>query len=348
MFDDKTPESIKAEILAQIPPSLDTREGSFLNDMISPVAMEIWKLYESMNGIIPMVYIDETSGVYIDKKADMYGIKRKLGKKATAVLDFTGANGTVIPKDRVFLSTGNLEFVLNEAVTITAGRGSGKAVAAEVGAEYNLVAGEIKRQYENLTGLDTVTSAPATGGVDGESDKALTERLYEHLRRPATSGNANHYLIWAKEVEGVGAAKVTPLPFGAGTVGVLIVDQNRCPVSADVVAAVVAHIELKRPIGATVTVESAVALPINVAATIKTDGSITAENIKAAWQKSLGEYIRQMAFEKYELLYNRVAFMLLDIQGVVDYSAITVNGLTGNIAIGANQVPTLGTVTVTC
>lgn len=61
----------------------------------------------------------------------------------------------------------------------------------------------------------------------------------------------------------------------------------------------------------------------------------------------LGEYIRELAFRSYTLLYNRVAFFLLDIDGVVDYTSLSVNGGTGNVSIGAEQVPVLGEVSVT-
>ena len=44
MFEDITPESIKAAILAEAGESLETREGSFLDSMAGPAALEIWNL----------------------------------------------------------------------------------------------------------------------------------------------------------------------------------------------------------------------------------------------------------------------------------------------------------------
>ena len=42
----------------------------------------------------------------------------------------------------------------------------------------------------------------------------------------------------------------------------------------------------------------------------------------------------------------RTVCRLLGIDGVTDYTALTVNGGTGNVVIGADQVPVLGEVTV--
>ncbi len=149
-----------------------------------------------------------------------------------------------------------------------------------------------------LPGLSSWTNGPAPAGTDPESDEALYGRIHAHLSRPATSGNAYHYEQWALEVAGVGAARVFPLwngagtvkvvlvdggmepasrvfPLwnGAGTVKVVLVDGGMEPASAEIVAAVQAHIEANRPIGATVTVAAAAPLSINVTAAVTLDGS---------------------------------------------------------------------------
>lgn len=56
-LDERTPEQIKQDILDRMPDSLDTREGSFLSDMIGPLAMEIWKDKESRRAMEDMFYV---------------------------------------------------------------------------------------------------------------------------------------------------------------------------------------------------------------------------------------------------------------------------------------------------
>lgn len=345
MFETITPESIKENILNELA-LVDVREGSYTNNLVSPTALAIWKLYDSLNALIPMVYVDETSGVYIDKKAANYGITRKTGTKATAALHFTGVDGKVVPKGTVFLTSDGLEFVTESAVTITAGAARTTAIAAEAGEAYNVPGGSITQQIVSISGLTGVTNDAAVGGTDPESDKSLVERLYAYLRKPATSGNVYHYEQWALAVDGVGGVKVAPLWNGPGTVKVLIVSPAKAPVDQEVVTRCADHIQQNRPIGAAVTVESASALMINVEATITIESTTTKSAVKEAFANSLNAYLQSIGFEKYELIYNRLAFMLLDIEGVIDYEDLTVNGGTSNIAIAANEVPVAGTVVI--
>lgn len=347
MYENLTVEEVKSEIIEQMATDIDTREGSFTNDMISGVAYEMWKLYQSMDAIIPIAYVDETSGEYIDKRCSEYGIERKAGKKATAVLMLTGTDGTVVPKETVFLNMEGLEFVSNESVIITGGTATVTVTAAEIGINYNLEAGTITKQLINLSGLTSVTNVEAShGGTDSETDIALVARLYEYLRKPVTSGNSNHYKQWALAVDGVGSAKVTPLWNGSGTVRVLIVGNNNEPVDETIVTNCADYIEENRPIGATVTVASAEGLEINVEASITIESNTTRETVQEAFKNALENYLNGIAFETYTVVYNRIAYILLDITGVIDYSVLTINGGSSNITIEPEQVPIIGTVVV--
>jgi len=347
VFENITPESIKANILAAIDTNLDTREGSFLNEMITPVAMELWKCYQSLKALIPIAFVDETSGPYIDKRCEEYGIKRKAGTKATAEINFTGSSGAVIPAGTAFLTAGGLEFRLKEQVTLVDGAGTGLLEAVNVGEAYNVDAGEITSIVRAIPGLTSFTNAAASGGTDPETDEALLARLNARRQTPAISGNAYHYRQWALEVNGVGDAKVLPLWEGPGTVKVLLVGPEKQPVDESVVSACALHIAEESPIGAIVTVESAEGLTINVEAAVTIDSTTTKAKVQEQLVSKLDTYLKSLAFKGYTLLYNRVAFFLLDIDGVVDFTSLKINGGTGNITIAESQVPVLGTVTVT-
>ncbi len=347
MFEEITPESIKKSILDNMKTNLDKREGSYTNDMLGPTATELWKVYDAMNAVVPIVYIDETSGEYIDKKCTERGIIRKPGTKAHGELTFAGSDGTVIPAGTVFLTLDGLEYETAVATTITAGVATATIKAVEVGEVYNVQSGSITNQYNSISGLTEVTNKVATAdGTDPESDKSLVDRYYNYLQKPATSGNIHHYEQWALEVDGVGGVKVTSLASGNGTVGVLIVGPTKQPVGSEIVTHCATRIEDNRPIGATVTVKSASGLAVNVAAAIAVESKITKEKVKAEFTLRLDAYLKSIAFVKYQVLYNQISFILLGIDGVVDYSALTVNGGTANIPIGADQVPVLGTVVI--
>ncbi|MDF2674476.1 MAG: Baseplate family protein [Clostridiales bacterium] len=346
MYENLTVEEVKSDILGRLASDIDVREGSYFNDMISAVAHEIWKNYQSLDAIVPIAYVDETSGDYIDKRCAEYGITRKSGAKATTVLTFTGVNGTIIPKAKVFLTADGLEFTTNETVTIADGTAMVTASSAEIGETYNVGAGLITRQFVNLSGLSTITNEVAKGGANAETDDSLIARLYNYLQNPSTSGNANHYKEWALEVDGVGSAKVTPLWDGPGTVRVLIVGRERETVDSTIVTKCSDYIERNRPIGAAVTVESASGLSINIDASVTIDSSVTLAAVNDAFESALRAYLKTIAFETYTVVYNRIVYILLDITGVIDCTALSINGGTENIIIGGDQVPVLGAVMV--
>lgn len=347
MFESITPESIKAAILAEAGDSLETREGSFLDSMAGPAAVEIWKVYQAMNAVISIAFPDESAGGYLDLEGAKYGITRKPGTRARCTMTLTGTAGSTIPAGTVFLTLEGLEFALLEDVLLTGGSDTGTAEATEIGSGYNVEAGAITRMVTTMTALSAWTNASATGGTDQESDAALYERIRDFCSRQATSGNAYHYEQWAMEVAGVGGAKIFPLWNGAGTVKVVLVDADMEPASSEIVAAAAAHIEEERPIGATVTVAAAQSLPIHVAAKLTLDGSTTLPEVKAVFASELDAYLKTLAFRTSILRYNQVAYLLLSLPGVLDFTSLTLNGGTGNVSIGAEQVPALGEVTLT-
>lgn len=346
MYENLTVESIKSDIISRLSTDIKTNEGSYTNDMVSAVAFEIWNVYQSLNAVIPIAFVDETSGEYIDKRCAEYGITRKTGTAAKAVLNLTGTDGTQIPAGKVFLTADGLQFTTDSLVTIASGSATVNATAVDVGEAYNVDVSTIVLQLSNINGLTTVTNEKAAGGTDPETDIALVKRLYDYLQNPATSGNEAHYKQWALSVDGVGAAKIYSLWDGPGTVKVMIVSNDNEPVDSTIVENCAAYIESNRPIGATVTVESAQGLNINVDANVILDSSTTSEKVKAAFEAELDKYFKSIAFEKYTIVYNRIAYMLLDISGVIDYTLLTINGDDINISIAANEVPIMGNVEV--
>lgn len=243
MFEDMTPEKIRGRILGRLKTDLQTREGSFTNDLIAAAAEEISEAYHSLDALIPAFYVDETSGPYIDKQAGTVGIVRKAGTKARCGVTFTGADGAAIPAGAVYYTASGLAFYLEAPVTLRDGTGEGMLLAAEPGDAYNIAAGEIVTALRNYSGVSGFANRAADGGADPETDGALLGRYLERMRKPATSGNPWHYQRWAKEVEGVGAARIVSKWNGPGTVKVIVADQDLQPATAAAVSACAAHIE---------------------------------------------------------------------------------------------------------
>lgn len=345
MFEDKSAEKIRENLLDPLKKRLQTREGSFVFELASPVAVEIAACYQAIAAMLPAFYVDEGSGGFIDLAAAKFGISRKLGTKAGGIMNFFGKKGGIIPAGTRFFTENGLEFLLDEEVVLDEnGKGSGNLTAEDVGEIGNISAGMITKMANMVSGLDSWENEDFSGGTDLESDEALVKRYYDRLQKPATSGNIYDYEKWACEVSGVGDAKVVPLWNGPGTVKVFLVNQDRKPVEENVVEHVREHIEENRPVGADVTVVSASGMEILVNAKVKLDGSVGISEVKSEFSRKLEDYFQEIALKNDRVLFNKIAFLLMDVPGIVDFENLTVNGGNESIFLDENQVPVLGSV----
>lgn len=365
MFEGRTREVIKAEMMEDLNESsgLNAQEGGFADQCFGPPAVQIEKVYMSMDAVLELFMVSASSGWLIDLAASNFSIARKDGVKATATVTFQGETGALIEEGALFATQSGLIYALTAAVALDGtGTGQGVVEAQEAGERYNVAAGAIDRMFVNPLGVESFSAGAATGGVDLEGDEPLVSRYYDRLQRPSTSSNPNDYRKWALEVPGVGEAKVIPLVNGAGTVGVTVVDENFRPVEATVVAAALDHIQRERAVGLDQppVVKSATATPINITAVLNLDTSTTTDTVAVKFKAALADYCKTLVNAKYAqdydgpdedigyaLSYNRVATLLMTIPGVVDYTSLTINGGTADITIGKDAVPVVGTVSVT-
>ena len=350
-FDSLTPEGIQDMLRAFVEDDLGlyAGEGGLLNIILAPGAYVFWEALQALRAQVPISFVDETSGAYIDKAAAAYGITRKPGTPASVDVTFTGTANAVVPAGTMCVTADGLGFLTDEELTLGEdGSGTVPATSDDVGAVYNVPAQAIVTTQESVAGVSGVTNdAAAAGGTDPETDAALFARLDAYRKTPPTSGNDRHYHQWALEVNGIGAASVIRCWDGPGTVKVIVADMELRPVEEDKVAEVAAYIETQRPVTAEVTVESAEGVGVQVAVTVETDGTVSKSNTEQAFTDRLAEYLGTLAFQTgAEVVYNRVLAIVMGLDGVTDCSGLTVNGGTANVPLDADEVPLLGTVTV--
>ena len=350
-FDSLTPEGIQDMLRVFIEDDLGlyAGEGGLLNIILAPGAYVFWEALQALRAQVPISFVDETSGAYIDKAAAAYGITRKPGTPASVDVTFTGTANAVVPAGTVCVTADGLGFLTDEELTLGEdGNSTVSATSDDVGAVYNVPAQAIVTTQESVAGVSGVTNdAAAAGGTDPETDAALFARLDAYRKTPPTSGNDRHYHQWALEVNGIGAASVIRCWDGPGTVKVIVADMELRPVEEDKVDEVAAYIETQRPVTAEVTVESAEGVGVQVAVTVETDGTVSKLNTEQALTDRLAEYLGTLAFQTgAEVVYNRVLAIVMGLDGVTDCSGLTVNGGTANVPLDADEVPLLGTVTV--
>lgn len=347
LFENLTYEDILTRVLGRMDNTvLQTREGSYAYDQAAPMCMELWMLYATLQELVSAFYIDQYSGKYLDDHARLFAMHRREGTKAACSIALRGRDGLTVPAGTAFYTEDGLEFGLSADVTLAGGAGEGLLRAAKVGDAYNLPAGSVTQVLRSVRGLDSFETGEAEGGTDPESDRALFERIDERRKRPPTSGNPDHYRQWALSVDGVGDVRVTRVWRGPGTVKVLICGYDRLPVDDTVVERCKAYIETQRPIGAEVTVVSAVACPITVEVRPVLLGSASRTAVRERLGRLVSEYLAETAFRETTVIVNRIGALLMSIDGVVDYTTLTVNGEEENLVLDPDSVPVLGEVTV--
>ncbi|OPX87016.1 MAG: Baseplate J-like protein [Pelotomaculum sp. PtaB.Bin104] len=345
-----TRETIQARMLQNINDSFDRSTGSFFFDATKPVAIELEGMGADIDGILDKGFATTATGEYLDRKVAEQGLNppRKPATKATGTVQITGQQGATIAKG-IKVASDTVTYTVTSETTVI-GATNIEIVSVEcdqAGSIGDAPVGAIKSFPVTIAGLSAVTNPAAfTDGYDGESDTELRQRYFEKVRTPPTSGNVYHYRSWAKEVTGVGDARIFPLWNGNGTVKVVIIDSNKQPADAELISDVTTHIEDVRPIGATVTVVSAAGLSINIVATLTLATGYTLNQVKGYIETNITNYLKSIAFIESAVSYARIGSTILSTEGVLDYTGLTVNGGTSNIAVSDLQVAILGTVTV--
>ena len=344
---EQTYENIKQRILNNIQTDIDKREGSFTQNLISPISQELAKFYIEQEDLVNMAFVRNGFFNYLDDKCWEYGIDRKIGTSAVGEVTFEGADGTSISNGTVIYHNDLYYVVLNDA-DISNGKADLIVEAYEMGKKYNVIRNTEFALKENIQGVTRVyAKEDFKGGTDTETDEELRDRYFDTIKKSYTSGNVAHYEAWTTEVSGVGLCKVYPLKNGNGTVEVVITNSNMLGASSELIESVKANIEEKRPIGANVSVVSATEKAINITANITLASGYTVEEVKAEFTEKVVEYLKDISFKTSYVSNARLGNLLLDTNGIFDYTEFKINDLTSNIALNDVEVPKLGTVEFT-
>ena len=332
-------------------------EGSFTFDTFAANAVEFARAYAEMELIVDAAFPQTSWGKYLDYLAEeLAGLDRKAATPAKVVLQITGIGGAVVPKGSLFSTTGKVNFLSDESVTVPeTGVAEIKATAQVAGTSGNVAARTIKKIPISIFGVSTVTNTlEAEGGYDEETDDDLLGRILFAVRQPATSGNVYHYVLWATSVSGVGAVKVMPLWNGNGTVKVIVVDADKETPSEELLKEVRTKIAENAPIGATVTVTAPSMVKIDISLKV-TSGKGNADSLKSVIDSYFKTSVFNTDYTNIENLNQKTVVSLAQIgkiilekadeTGVYDYSDLKLNQGTDNITVSADGMPCVGTVT---
>ena len=347
MFSEQTYEVIKQRIINNIDKDIDKREGSFTNTMVSPIAVELAQTYIGFEHILNLLFVADSYGEYLDKKASEFGIYRKSGIKARGIVRIYGPDDTVIPRNAILTTESGLTFVVYRQDYIKKDYVDIIVEANEIGELYNIDKGStwnltITDGKNTIEAYNIENSSSIIGGVEIETDEQLRDRILEQARNPATTGNEQDYINWCKEVDGVFNVTVRPCWNGPNTVKLIISNENKQPLPQSIVDECNEHIQNIRPIVADVTVVNPTIFDVDVSLTIYT--TTNTDDVKEQIKYVTVENLKKCN-DKIRL--NTLGAEYLSIEGVVDYDLLTVNGSTNTVIdIPVDSVAMLRNLTV--
>lgn len=242
-FSGYTKANIEAEMLAQVDPNIDTREGSMIQTAVAPGAWFLEGMYLLLDKIQKNAYSETAEGEALDLVAATRAVTRTPATPAIRKGTFLDENGDpmVIPAGSRFKTINGEDSVVFV---------SGDLIAA---GEYELTcetAGIIGNSYVGailpitaINGLATATiGAIIRTGGEVEDDESLRQRYDLSFEATAFAGNMASYENALLSYPGIGAIRIgtsslvlPPYRPNAATATIYIVDDNYDPCTQEFV-----------------------------------------------------------------------------------------------------------------
>ena len=361
----ETADEIHKRMLKRAPGDINIIEGDFFWDTTRPTAEEKAELVQlKLQNILRLAFPQTSYGVWLEYLGECKGVFKNPATYSTGVIKVIGKKGTNIYKGNLIgtATTDNSEsvvFKFKESKSINErGFAYVKAECVSPGSIGNVLKDSITILIDSISGVESITNEENfNGGTDIEDEEHFRERILEEYKNEATSGNNEHYKKWAKEVDGVGNAYVLEEWNGPGTVKVLILDKNDKPATKELIEKVQKYIYPivtkgqnrggKAPVGAVVTIDTPSILNINVKANFEFEEGFSSLYILNSLKDKINKYLSRIDIGGtifYKAIDTIIGSVLLEKQGIKDYTKLTINGEASNIKL-ISQVAVVGEVT---
>lgn len=191
---------------------------------------------------------------------------------------------------------------------------------------------------EQMTGITRETD---------ETDDSYRARLLGRLEAPPGAGNEADWETWARETPGVDVTYVSAINGGSGVVNVYVAKEDPTDsYSSGEIDDIKAYLATKKPAGVTVNVSGITTDTINVTADVDLDpGYAPGSAMESELTALLHAYFDTLQPGD-DVVYNEIIAAVMDVEGVVDISSLTVDGGSSNVSVPDTQIAVLGNVTV--
>ena len=350
MYEDMTYDTILQRMLAAVPDSVDKREGSIIYDALAPAAIELRQAYLQLDHILNESFADTETREYLIRRAAERGLAPYKATMAVLEAELTGAE---VPNGTRF-SIEALHYTVTDKIDDT----HYKIQCETPGTEGNRYFGTLT-PVDYISGLQTAEITELlVPGEDEEDTETFRKRYFDNIQAQSFGGNIADYKQRVGAISGVGGVRVYPVWNGPGTVKVIFTtSQNGVPTD-DLIQEVQTMVDPEQnhgiglglaPIGHTVTVQGAKAFTVNVSANITCVQGHTwddiAPNVETAVDTYLASLSAKWADGNVVVRLSQTEAHILDVDGVLDVEAVTLNGTAANLPVPDEDIPVRGTVT---
>ena len=357
MYESQTYETILQRMLFRVPDDIDKRQGSIIYDALAPAAAELAQLYMEMDINLVLSFADTATGEYLERRTAEFGVNREPATKARRRGLFY-ASGDVpmdVPVGSRF-SLGDLNYAAISRVAA----GQWLLECETVGVIGNQDFGPLL-PIDYIEGLARAELGEVlVPGEDAETDDSLRSRYTAAINEQAFGGNVADYKQEITAIAGVGGVKVFPVWQGGGTVKCTILASDFNPPSPTLIDEVQTLIDPTvnsgqgiglAPIGHEVTITGAQAVIIDVAATLTLAVETTIGQVQSDVEEAIGAYLlslRQTWANEPAIIVRtaQIESRILTVPGIVDITDTQLNGSPANVVLTDEQIPAIGTVTL--
>lgn len=358
-------------MLDKVPDNIDKREGSVIYDALAPAAMVSAQQSLSLANIIRETYIKTAQGEFLDYRAVEHGTNRYTATNTEVKARFNDDDENPVDVEVGDRFASIAESPIFYTVIKANNDGTAEMQAEEVGTSANSYLGQVLPVTPNdsLSWAEiTEVTIPAR---DEETDEHLRARLLNSNSWVAYGGNVADYLDMTSKISDVGATQVYPVWNGAGTVKLVILNNNLMPASQTLIKKVKEEIDPEdnetqgyglAPIDHQVTVVAPETFEVNVAMNVTIAENTNIDTIRTNIKASLEELFKSLRKDwstidsvngrgyKLTVYRSKILSRVMTLENVTNATMPQLNGKDEDLQLvfsnTTSQLPVLGEVTI--
>ena len=358
-------------MLDNVPNDIDKREGSIIYDAVAPAAMVSAQQSLSLANIIRETYIKTAQGEFLDYRAVEHGTNRYAATFTEVKAKFNDDDGNPVNVNVGDRFASIAESPIFYTVIKANGDGTAEMQAEESGTSANSYLGQILpvTPNDNLAWAEIIEiTIPAR---DEENDEHLRARLLNTNSWVAYGGNVADYLDMTSKISDVGATQVYPVWNGAGTVKLVILNNDLMPASQTLIKKVKEEIDPEdnetqgyglAPIDHQVTVVAPETFEVNITMNVTIAENANIDTIRTNIKASLEELFKSLRKDwstidsvtgrgyKLTVYRSKILSRVMTLEGVTNATMPQLNGKDEDLQLvftnTTSQLPVLGEVTV--